>query len=412
MLLHKSANVDNSVYYAILTLIYVSRETFAIGDSNSQLWKLVGYVAMVFLAGYFYLASKRSRVRNTTLPTLVVFSILCIATMIINLDVSFKYFYVILLLIICSLITKWLPFQIFRAVFTDIIYWLGVFSIGVYFLYVVSPSFFSVFPIVENEVGLQRYFCLFCVVGPEEYSIPRNSGIFREPGVFIIYLCLALMFELTNKKPRKLRLGGLLLAIVTTFSTAGYVTAAFIILSSFCLNRKISRSFKIKVLLLIALGIVLVSAAFPEYSLLGLVFGKLFYSNDSTASRLGSISANLYILLHDPISFTYGVGYTYMENNFEVVSALMKAGDHNTNSGLRLLAVHGVFYGTLYYAGLFKFCFRFFSRMGLFCFVAILLLWSNEDIMTSFLIYIFVFYGMKRLVFKTTKYPKYESVGC
>jgi len=63
-------------------------------------------------------------------------------------------------------------------------------------------------------------------------NVPRNSGAFWEPGAFAGMIIMALIFDLiqTNGKPGRNFLI-LTLALVTTFSTTGYVTLGFIMLS-------------------------------------------------------------------------------------------------------------------------------------------------------------------------------------
>ena len=61
-----------------------------------------------------------------------------------------------------------------------------------------------------------------------EVGMLRNCGFFWEPGAFQVFLNLALLIEISRKEPNKRRIGLLLLSVVTTFSTTGYIALALI----------------------------------------------------------------------------------------------------------------------------------------------------------------------------------------
>lgn len=394
--LRKNVDVSNSLYWAIFLLMYSSRESFVLGDSGNSKLKILGYLINLLLLLFFIYKLKTTHGRNRILPKVVILSFLSILACILNFDFSIKFFYEILLFILCSYVVTIITFEKFKIIFSDIVYWLCGFSVIIYIFYLLIPGLFSHFPIVTNTVGLERYFCLFSVIGPEAYALPRNTGIFREPGVFIIYICLALMFELFNHQYEKRKVLFMLLALMVTFSTSGYIVALFIIMSCVFFSKESQKKAKFAIIFFLLLLYVVISVLFAEYNLLWYVFGKLTYENDSTNSRFGSIVANLYVIFLNFKSFLIGVGYTFMENSYADIARIVKAGDHNTNSVLRLIAVHGIIYASVYYFYLLRFCRKYYKDMMICTFIVFLLLYSNEEIMTSFLMYIFPLYGVSR----------------
>ena len=71
------------------------------------------------------------------------------------------------------------------------------------------------------------------------YSIPRNCGYAWEPGAFAVYICLAIfvnLFMIRPGKPVRTRLWILILTLVTTQSTTGYLI--FLVLIAIYLLRK------------------------------------------------------------------------------------------------------------------------------------------------------------------------------
>lgn len=399
-LFQKCTSVSNLLYFVIFLLIYSSRETFVLGDSGDIRLKLTGYILTLVAAFLLVFYVKLCDCTNNLSKYLFQFSILGLITCIINIDYSVKYLYEILLLFISYFIVKALPFEKFILIFSDIIYVLGLFSIIVYVGYLVTPAFIEKLPQVVNGNGLTRYFCGLSVIGPEAYAIPRNYGIFREPGVFIIYLCLGLLIEIFNTNHNKRKIFVLCLSLLTTFSTAGYIVAIFIVVTYLLFGKNVKRTVKYSIILIIIILYFIMSFMLSEYSLFNYVFGKFMYQNDSTDSRFGSIAVNLHIWLSDILSFLFGSGYTYLEDSFRVASNKLGAGGHNTNTILRLFAVHGFFFGILYLKSLYSFCRKHYNGISFCVLLVFFMLLSNEEIMTSFLIYIFPFYGISKCHYK------------
>ena len=133
----------------------------------------------------------------------------------------------------------------FLHTFLRLLFFLSVVSIFFYL-------FFLIFPSIEESLFINKHFWdnpttneykksliiynifrepLFGIDALGLFGLPRNSGPFWEPGAFGGYLTLGIAFELILYRKMSRRVLVFLIALITTFSTAGYmaVTVFFLI---------------------------------------------------------------------------------------------------------------------------------------------------------------------------------------
>ncbi len=101
--------------------------------------------------------------------------------------------------------------------------------------------------VFDNTLGNGDYSILFYTLASNIGGIMRNSGCAWEPGLFSVMLCIAIIFNISNKKGIKLdkRLLILLSALITTFSTTGYVVAMVILACHYIFSSRIKTPHKI-----------------------------------------------------------------------------------------------------------------------------------------------------------------------
>ena len=97
----------------------------------------------------------------------------------------------------------------------------------------------------------------------------------------------------------------------------------------------------------------------------------------------------------DVMSVLFGNGYQYVENNIDLVSVEKKyVSVHNTNTLLKMLSVHGIFYFitiiTLLFASSRKIASNHFS---IYVMLVLCVMLSNEDLIFNQILYIILFYG-------------------
>lgn len=186
-------------------------------------------------------------------------------------------------------------------------YFIALSSIIFFLLFNLIPgleSFFlnSVTPFfkMSSKAGFYEYAPSFIF-----YTIStsgRNAGPFWEPGGYVVFLVIALIFMMIQKERIFSKQGIILLsALITTFSTAGYVSLFFISLAySFTIREKIYTYMLIPVTLIIA---------FTAYQELEFLQSKVS-SHLSTlqgnyegrvANRFTSVLIDLDKIVHNPL---------------------------------------------------------------------------------------------------------------
>lgn len=401
-LIKKSDSASWGIYLGIFLLIYTSKDSCFFGVNINNNIKLIGY-ALTLLTS-IYLINKAGFVKTikTSQPFILVLSILSICTLFLNYDFSIKYFYVILLFISCSAIVNLVSFDSFKSIYLDILVVLSISSIVIHFINIAAPGLLSIFPMHENEGGYPFRFCVLGVASTPEYGDFRNWGIFREPGVFVFYLCLGLIFELFSKKINFGRVVCYIITITTTLSTAGFVIAGCIFIVFLFCSKQATAKQRFLFFLLLVVGFAYLLLSGMANDIIEVVFGKLLYENDSTASRAGSVATNLNIWLDNFISVFWGHGYTFVEQNFSNFQDMRIGGENNTNTALKMLAVYGFFFTCILYGLTFKSCMKHFKSVGFIIFFLIILLQSNEDLIVSFYTYLLAFYAFDGRVTRYT----------
>ena len=267
----------------------------------------------------------------------------------------------------------------------------------------ISPSIVKALPSMINTAGVRFYSIGFA--GLDERSLNtwniRTGGIFWEPGVFQMYLNMAILLELTlGNAKNKIRTVIYIIALFLTFSTTGFLAFGWMIATYALFGRDNSRSAVKNIVIFIALIIGAIAVYFVVfYTKLGTaVFGKLFDMKDgSTMVRLASVLINLEIIRDHPFA---GIGMEIMEDEFirrSYRSSLIYGWTHqNTNTLLYQFSAHGCFFGIPFTFGTYRFGGRLSNKvfMKLSVFIMFLMLYIGENLMTSIFPYILIFYGV------------------
>lgn len=176
----------------------------------------------------------------------------------------------------------------------------------------------------------------------------RNAGIFWEPGAYQLFLNLALFYLLRKNnfkffgknipKVRVLALAVLVLAIISTMSTTGYVLLLVSALTLYSANFK-SMGDKNKIIVAIPLFLLLV---YLVTLIVGsdTVAGKFIGTGNvaSTNMRLNDILGSLRIILENPLGLGHGTS-----RYFDTISKFLIV--HNSSGILTAMCYFGVLYG-------------------------------------------------------------------
>ena len=383
-------------YVILFALIYTSRDTVMFGTNESPVMSIIGYIVPIIVLLILYV--KYKIVDNYRTDQVVAVLLVCtIFTMIFNFEMIIKNGYELLLLLIASRYVRCIKFEKFTKVYCNILYVLSVISSITAVAFLLYPSFVNIFPTIINKSTLVFYNLWLCVIPQDLYGVSfRMYGIFREPGVAIIFINIALLFELfCFTKINIKHIAVLVISVIFTFSTAGYIVTFFIFLIYAIANNKVNRSqaFPLSLLILSVFSVLLYSSDFVY----DLVLGKFSNSeSSSTAARFGSITNNIRLLLDNPHGLVVGLGYQFVEDVFVHYGQLARGEGHNTNTILKLLSLHGIIYVSICLSKVMTFINKCLYQKG-FCaillFVSIMMLFSNEDLTVNILLYLIVFYS-------------------
>ena len=227
----------------------------------------------------------------------------------------------------------------------------------------------------------------------------RNYGIFREPGVYQMFLMLGLLFYTYYGREFKIyRFFIYIVAVVLTYSTTGYI-ALIIYLTLYLIKdpRKISgKKKKLVTVILISVGLILLLLKTDLLSADGMIFDKFGNTRRyTTVARFASISANIKMWLQAPI---LGNGLSYVGDTFPELSRMEYgyASTHNTNTLLCELATYGILYTAIFVVGYIRLVKVISERRiehGLIGGVLLVLMFG-EKLTFSPIIYVLMFYGL------------------
>lgn len=251
----------------------------------------------------------------------------------------------------------------------------------------------------ENMVGVRQAILGGCVFHNSYFGlIMRNSCFFREPGVFMVYICMAYMLD-TWMNRRGLTLERQLvyfLGVFSTMSTAGIAIWAVL----FLINALRKEAFKISNILPMLIVVVVAYFVFSNEIIFDNVFGKLERGTDSKSvlGRLSSIAIPLNMMIDSPL---WGWGTEHFRDVYMMYGRQLFHTDIDpqglaTNAILNASAVFGLWFGIFIVIGFWKLSKRLASgnRLGcLLTFASILMSFSNESMQYSLIFYLLIFYG-------------------
>lgn len=223
-------------------------------------------------------------------------------------------------------------------------------------------------------------------------TIIRNSGPFWEPGAYSVFLCLALIFNIAQRKTLLNRQNNLfILSIITTFSTAGYVTL-FIILMGYVLTTSTIRQWvKVCYMMILLFGSV---AVYDEFDFLGQkIKENISIAREDNTSRFGSAYMDIIDIAKNPL-----LGYgRRSENRFGRLAGSLDPSIHRNNGVTFLAATYGIPAAILYFIILYAFVLRycrlvgFPKRFAIFAFLAIMSAGFSQGIFDRSLLLAFLF---------------------
>jgi len=381
----------------MFVILYTSFDTLIFGTLDMPIMRTI-HDAGHILAGLICVIIILVNRRNIT--PLFVTCFLILLTCVINNDFGGGNFLLIIVLIISYCIASTISIKRFLTVFDHLFFYLVIVNLLLYGLYSISPTLFSFFPVNSNIVG-GSYRIAFLTVFPEgDYVHLRNMSFFREPGVYMMYLNLAIIINLFSyEKPNWRNVAVYIIAMITTLSTAGYVVLLLILLVYYGVKRS---RIGIFVILLLSMIFAVSYSYVVESDLFLNTIGKFSISSDkyvSAEARFASTTAPLNIMFNHPV---FGTGLEMFTTEFERFALRVYRVSYTrdggaTNTLLNLGAIYGVLMLCIMLRFLFKFAGMIQLRknviLSLFLFLAMLLMLSNEEVYYTVFFMTLIMYG-------------------
>lgn len=299
----------------------------------------------------------------------------------------------------------------FVKIFVNVIFYISVFSLFFYllscipairsfFIYEITPYFESLNSrdaIVEGG-GVNMLIYNFQVSDlPEGTNFMRNCGPFWEPGMFAVYISIALFFNLFVYPFRGVK-GNIILIIslITTFSTGGYLCGIFV-LFIYILNNKKGASKLVGVICFMVVFFFVMKLDF-----VGLKISEQLDSAEigSGRTRFGAFISQIALIKSSPL--IGGADF----------SEILQGENKTLASGtLQVFILYGIPAGVIFYIFYFKSIKNILKRYNLnyFCvysfFIMLLILSFSQTIFAQKMFMVMLFVGLM-----TQKKIQYETI--
>lgn len=391
--------IDRISLCLVIIMIFISDDSLSMNvfGQNSFLLKQIIYILTIAILVINNKSYNLTRIKNSS--QMLMLLIIIFLTSFINLDFTYGYLVQILALFTGYLFARKISFQTFAYTYTKILFYVALLSLIIFSIFLLMPNFIDLIPLSINS-GEAFYVNLFFYV--HFIDMFRNTGIFREPGVYMIYLNIGILIEFfARERPSRKHVVIYILSILTTLSTAGFIILGIILLVYVLNNRSAKTMAKVTFF-----AIVLIAFLFYNYEIFETTLTK--FQSDQTGmskalARTSSVTVPFNIFMINPY---FGTGLTdftelYKSISFNLYGVRLEPGGESTNTFINLLATYGVLLGCIIVFGYYKLT-SFFAKsiiIRLLIFISFIFMLSNEDIRYSILFSTLLFYG---LTYRTT----------
>lgn len=391
---------DKIVFILTLIIIVFSDDTMMFGTNESTFFIGMKYIVQILLCIAFVLLFIGDQsVRRVNLPgqNCLILCTVVVISMMINRDIRSGYFSIIIVIVMSYLFAYYVEFKSFFVCLEKIVYVLSICSIIGTIVAKMVPGLLSYFPTITNSAGFEFSNGLVFV-----YSDiwGRSFGIFREPGVFQMFIILGTIIYLyIAEKISIFRVVIYSIAIILTYSTTGFIALFIVLLLYMVKLGKQNIKLFCSLIIVFCVGVGVLITKTNVLSANGIVFSKFRNTGImdlSAAARYSSVTSNLKMWLTNPL---FGRGLSYVDSNF----LLMTIRDYgintgsNTNTLLCMLSTYGIFFVGMILNGYFKLVQVLSKRKieRLLIALVLFILSCGERLTFSPIIYVLCFYGMQ-----------------
>lgn len=392
----------NKNYLLVFLIVYVSFDTVLFGTNANSIFISICY-ALTLGLGLYSLIVLNKRILSKY-PVIFLISLSFLFTVLANHSFSGGFIIQFFVFLVAIYVVEKFEYDYFVVVFEEILFFLVCCSLFFYAISILYNGSLLSFQL-ENHAG-NLYMHHFLYASPVSHFslLPRNSSIFREPGVYAIYLIFGLLLSVFNRNVKTKHCIVYYIALFTTFSTAGILLGMIVLSLQLLANKS-----KFKYLFVVIIAVFMIGLlSFSESIYYGMIFNKLNGTgNASTVARISSITIPFDIFCSNILT---GVGFENFTQLYPVYSLKQygesfEASGMSTNYVLNMFAKFGAFIGLLVLNCIFSLSkiivMNKRSRIyQLIVFILICAAFSNEDICFSLPFNIFLFYGLKKINYK------------
>lgn len=383
-------------FIVVFITIFITDDTLLFGTNSNTLFVTGKYIVLILLTIYLIFCSRKISINAYSLTACMTMCYIVIMSSLVNDDFRAGTIFKCIILLLSYYITKRLSFSDYIKYFMKVMYFVSLVSICFMVIFTLKFDLLSFAPTITNSANLDFYNFLFFIV-PTNPAGLRNYGVFREPGVFQMFIVLALIFLLYFSQKIRLKYFFVFsIALVMTFSTTGFVAYFLCLVIFFSQSDRLKIPVKTlrKIGFFFIIGLIFLVLKTDIFSSDSIVFGKLNNKEShSTIARYSSITNSYNIWLSHPL---LGAGLQKTDD-LTVKQNIKKYGfaSTNTNTIMSELAVNGIFYIILFMLGIIKFINKCgYSFVDKLCFFLIILILSaGEKLCFSPFFYILIFYG-------------------
>ena len=183
-------------------LVYFSQDVLVFStNANRKMW-MVKNIVLIGLIGALALRIifKRKGIQITLLKYLVLISGFIGVTALTDTASMDKYLYNVIVILLGIVFVNNFELNEFIEAYKKVMFFLSCYSIILTIMYLLAYRVLCLLPVVTNTNGFRFYNAILGnVMTKTEYIGFRNFSIFREPGVYAIFLVLNLLFIMNSK---------------------------------------------------------------------------------------------------------------------------------------------------------------------------------------------------------------------
>lgn len=376
-----------------LLVFYLICTTGAIMIGHNETFIVLPFTLLLLVLNYF----RKTYFILESLVTLFFLISVILASVLINSFFSGNYgwnFHLgfIFKILNAFLVINVLPFNEFVDKYINQVYWLSLASIIFYLIFLLKPDLINGLPSLPTDDYHQKNFLLYVYEPPRFVPFPRNMSIFYEPGVFqgIILLAVVLNGGFMTGKVSLFPTAVLIIAILTTFSTTGYLAVIPLLL----INNKTRYAF----------AILLCTGLLFFYDKLGVALFAIWdkisniQMNISGQRRFTDALLEIQMSISRPV---LGYGFEYFNVKGELLSkaGIIEKWSGSTNSIFYHLALYGYLFVLAILWSLWRLSRRIFSGnvYAILAFISILIFINGETFLQKQLFLLMIFYGLTNL---------------